>query len=310
MSTGHNNVHLALLLEGAPRVVGAMRKLCKQPFVLSLCLVAGVGLCLSIALVGAATPTARLACERCEEENRFVRIQQLSEESCRTSSRHLTHPLELRPEEWASVLLTLQVQRQAEGLLFRDPPGPMLPAFTPDEINHLSTALSEAFAQARPDECVVFGISRLNDVNMTEVITGGWFADGPSLHLILANYRKVVTMPSTRRLLWERPLRPDAGPHYDLVAGQHQTVVRESAAPTSIFSSTPSELRIDYQAMLPGGVADRVTSGQTHPSSSSNEASAPLLLEERLRALKRFHEQGLITENDYQTKRQQLLDQF
>ncbi|WP_413936474.1 SHOCT domain-containing protein [Nitrospira sp. BLG_1] len=309
MSTGHNNVHLALLLEGAPRVVGAMRQLCKQLSMLSLCLVAGVGLCLSIALVGAATPTARLACERCEEANRFVRLQQLSEESCRTSSRHLTHPLELRPQEWASVLLTLQVQRQAEGLLFRDPPSPMLPAFTPDEINYLSTALSEAFAQARPDECVVFGISRLNDVNMTEVTTGGWFADGPSLHLILANYRKVVTMPSTRQLLWERPLRPDAGPHYNLVARQHQTIMREAEALTSLFSSDLSELGIDYRAMLLGELEDSATSQPTHPS-LSNGAPPPLSIEEPLRALKRFLEQGLITEDDYRAKKQQLLDQF
>lgn len=277
--------------------------------VISLYGVIAIGLLPSATLVEAADPITRLACDRCEEENRFVRLQQVSEEAGATASHLRTHPLVLRPQEWTVLLSTLQVQRRAEGLLFRDPPGSVVPAFTPEEIRDLSTALSEAFAEARPDECVVFGLSRLNDVNMTELTTGGWFLEGPSLHVVLANYRKVVTMPGTRQLLWERPLRPDAGPHYDLVAGPHQTIVRESAAFTKWLSSTPSELSIDYHAILLGEPGD-VSPPQPERPSSSERARPPLSLEERLRALKRFHEQGLITEDEYRAKKQQLLDQF
>jgi len=110
------------------------------------------------------------------------------------------------------LLGTLRIQRQAEGLLFRDPPGPVLPALTPEDISYLSVALSKAFAQAQPHEMVVFGLSHLNAYQMTELTTGGWFVDGPSMHVVLPNYRQVVTMPGTRWLLWEHPLRPDAGP--------------------------------------------------------------------------------------------------
>jgi hypothetical protein len=276
--------------------------------IVSVCVVA-FGALSSATLVEAADPTTRLACDRCEEENRFVRLQQVSGEVGTTASHLRTHPLVLRPQEWTVLLSTLQVQRRAEGLLFRDPPGSVVPAFTPEEIRDLSTALSEAFAEARPDECVVFGLSRLNDVNMTELTTGGWFLEGPSLHVVLANYRKVVTMPGTRQLLWERPLRPDAGPHYDLVAGPHQTVVREPAAFTKLLSSAPSELSIDYHAILLGEPGD-ISPPQPARPSSSDRARPSLSLEERLRALKRFHEQGLITEDEYRAKKQQLLDQF
>ena len=260
-------------------------------------------------LVEAADPITRPACDQCDQADRFVRLQQVSGEASPTASQLRTHPLVLRPQEWTVLLSMLQVQRQAEGLLFRDPPGSVLPAFTPEDITFLSTALSKAFAEARPDECVVFGLSRLNDVNMTELTTGGWFLEGPSLHVVLANYRKVVTMPGTRQLLWERPLRPDAGPHYDLVAGPHQTIVHESPAFTKLLSSTPSELSIDYQAILLGEPGD-ILPPQLERPSSSERARPPLSLEERLRALKRFHEQGLITEDEYRAKRQQLLDQF
>lgn len=275
----------------------------------SVCLVVWLELPLSATLVAAASPMGRLACDQCEEADRFVRFQSVSEESRTGAPRQFTHPVVLTPAEWTALLTTLQVQRQAEGLLFRDPPGPVLPAFTPEDIGYLSAALSQALAQAKPHEMVVFGLSRLNSYNMTEVTTGGWFVDGSSLHLVLANYRKAVTMPGTRQLLWERPLRPDAGPHYDLVAGHHQTPVRDAGAWAGLLSNAPSEASISYQAALLGEPADPATSQQERPSSSDVFPPA-LSLEERLRTLKRLHEQGLITDDDYRAKKQQLLDRL
>jgi hypothetical protein len=135
---------------------------------------------------------------------------------------------------------------------------------------------------------VVFGMSRPNSYGMTELTTGGWFVEGPSLHVVLANYRKVVTMPSTRQLLWERPLRPDAGPHYDLVAGLHQTSVRSSGAWSGLFSSLPAELMISYQAVLLGepGEASAPKEPSTPPPGM---APPPMSIEDRLRALQRLH---------------------
>jgi hypothetical protein len=276
-----------------------------QLVVLKLCLLIGTFLCTTD--VEATTPITRPACDQCEEADRFVRLQQVAEESRAGAARQFAHPFVFTSEELTVVLSTLQVQRQAEGLLFRDPPGPVLPAFTPEEIGYLSAALSKAFAQARPHEIVVFALSHLNSYNMTEVTTGGWFVEGPSLHVVLANYRKVVTMQGTRQLLWERPLRPDAGPHYDLVAGTDQTSVRDSGAWSGLFSSAPSELSISYQAALLGEPGEASTLQQERPS---DEVPPALSLEERLRALKRFHDQGLITEEDYRAKKQQLLERL
>ncbi len=285
----------------------------KQLVVLSMSRIAVAGLLLSVTSVGAATPITspitRVACDQCEEAARFVRFQQVAEESRSALPRQLAHPFVLSSEEWTSLLKGLQVQRQAEGLLFRDQPGPVLPAFTPDEIEYLSRTLSQAFAQAQPNEMVVFGLSRLNTYNMTEITTGGWFLEGDTLHLILANYRKAVTMPSTRQLLWERPLRPDAGPHYDLVAGRHQTVMRDTGGWSGLFSSAPSELSILYQRALLGEPVDSVSPQQNRPSSSDGGPPA-LLLEERLRTLKQLHDQGLISDDDYRVKKQQLLDRL
>ncbi len=277
--------------------------------VLGLFLTAGCGLLLSGTCVGAATPITRAACEMCEEGARFVRLQQVTEDGRSAHLRSFAHPLVLSSEDWVPLLKGLQVQRQAEGLLFRDPPGPVLPAFTPDEIAYLSWTLSQAFARAQPNEMVVFGLTRLNAYNMTEITTGGWFLDGASLHLIVANYRKAATMPSTRQLLWERPLRPDAGPYYDLVAGQHQVLTREVGGWAGLFSVAPSELMIAYQAMLIGEPVGALPSSEAS-TLKSGIAPPALSLEDRLRVLKRLQEQGLITDEDFRTKKQQLLDQF
>jgi putative oligomerization/nucleic acid binding protein len=260
-------------------------------------------------------PATRIACGQCEEADRFVRLQTVPTHSRPVSSQGFTHPFALSPEDWKSILTELHVQRQAEGLLIPVPQGPVLSAFTEEEVSYLSVTLSKAFAQAQPNEWVVFGLTRSTPQGLTELTTGGGYVEGPSLHVVLANYRKVVTMPSTRQLLWERPLRPDAGPAYDLVAGNHQTIVRESGFVPSLLSSAPSELAIAYQALLLGEPAEASVTQKTTAATQMaipppTIIAPPLSIEERLQALKRLRAQGLITEEEYRAKKQQLLDQF
>jgi hypothetical protein len=286
-----------------------MRSLQRNLVLLGLFLIGTALPLLSHTRVVAATPGTRVVCDQCEEPDRFVRLQDASEVRGSADSRQFTHPFVLSPEEWSALLTELHVQRRAEGFLFRDPPGPVLPAFTPEEVGYLSTALSQAFAQVQASEMVAFGMSRPNSYGMGELTTGGWFVEGLSLHLVLANYRKVVTMPSTRQLLWERPLRQDAGPDYDLVAGSHQTIVRDSSVVSSLFSSSPSELMISYQAALLGEPVE--ASAPKESSTPPPEiTSTPMSIEDRLRALQRLHDQGLITDEEYRAKKQQLLDRF
>ena len=260
-------------------------------------------------------PATRVACGLCEQADRFVRLQTVTTDSRPVSSQRFTHPFALSAEDWKSILTALHVQRQAEGLLLPVPPGPVVPAFTEEEVSYLSVTLSKAFAQAQPNEWVVFGLSRATSQQLTEVTTGGGYVDGSLLHIVLANYRKAVSMPGTRQLLWERPLRPDAGSAYDLVAGNHQTIVRDAGFVAGLLSSAPSELAIAYQALLLGEPA---AASETEKSSAANQLpirpptiiAPPLSIEDRLQVLKRLQAQGLITEEEYRAKKQQVLDQF
>ena len=285
-----------------------------QQVSLGLFLIAG-SMLLTGGLTIAAAPATRIACGQCEEADRFVRLQAVGADDRPAGTQRLTHPFTLSPEDWTSILTELHVQRQAEGLLLSLPQGPMLSAFTDEETTYLSVTLSKAFAHAQPNEWVVFGLSRTTPQGLTELTTGGWYLEGASLHLVLANYRKVVTMASTRQLLWERPLRPDAGPSYNLVAGPHQVIVEDSGSMSRLLSSAPSELAIAYQALLLGeqttAAGSRDPSTMTpSPAHAPKTAPPPSSIEERLQALKRLHAQGLITEEEYRAKKQQLLERF
>jgi len=263
----------------------------------------------------AAAPATRVACGQCEEADRFVRLQTIIVDGGSTASHCCTHPFVLAPEDWQTILSVLRVQRQAEGLFMPVPPGPVLSAFTKEDIAYLSVTLSKAFTQAQPTEWVVFGLSHQTPQGLTEITTGGAYVEGPSVHIILANFRKVVSMPGTRQLLWERPLRPDAGPAYDLVADDHQTVVRDPNAGFNPFASAPAEVRIAYQTLLlreppAASVTPETMAVNPPPAPSPGHDPAPMSIEDRLRVLKRFHAQGLITDEDYRAKKQQLLERF
>ncbi len=279
-------------------------------FIVPLLLVAAASL--------GAAPATRVACGLCEQQDRFVRLQTVTTDTRPVDTQRFTHPFTLTPEDWTSILTELHVRRQAQGLLLPEPPGPVERAFTAEEVSYLSVTLSKAFAQAQDDEWVVFGLSRPSSQGLpelSELTTGGGYVDGSSLHIVLANYRKAVTMPSTRQVLWQSPLRPDAGPVYELVAVNHQAVVRNAGSVLGLLSSPPSELAIAYQALLLGeptsaSVTQKASAATPLPIHPPTIVAPPSSLEDRLQVLKRLRAQGLITEEEYRVKRQQLLDRF
>lgn len=270
----------------------------------------------SIGLFGQAcqtpAPPAPIPCGNCEEQDRIIRLQPAPHQN---GGPGYTHPFFLSPEDWKVILKSVRVQKQTQGFLFFKTTEPVEPAFTDDEIEYLSTVLSRVFQQAPPDARVVFALTRHPRTDLTEVTSGGWYVNGPSLHMVLANYRYAVTMSTVREILWQDPMWSEAGPFYDLVPGEHETVREEEGSSRGLLSPTLPTLSIEYKQLL---VAESVASptaqknpppGQLSPLPSQTSPST-LPLEERLQTLKRLKEQGLITDEEYRTKKQQLLDRF
>jgi hypothetical protein len=260
-------------------------------------------------------PPPRIACGACENQDRMIGFQTAPHQN---GLQAFTHPFLLSSEDWKLILKSIRVQSQNKMFLLFTTKGTVEPAFTDDEIDYLSATLSRVFAKARPEERVVFALSRTrtSDItDITEVTSGGWFVNGQSLHFVLANYRYAVTMPAVRELLWQDPMWSQAGPFYDFAPGEYQTVLEEEGSPRRLLTSSLPSLSIEYKQLL---LAESVSSptaqkspppGQLSPPPSQTSPSS-LSLEERLQILKRLRDQGLITDEEYRTKRQQILDRF
>jgi hypothetical protein len=257
-------------------------------------------------------PPARIACGTCEDQEHIIRLQpapHLGEQPA------YTHPFLLSPEDWKVILKGIHVQRQGQAFLLFTSNDPVVPAFEDDEIEYLSVTLSRVFGQARPDERVVFALSRHPSADLTEVTSGGWFVNGPTLHFVLANYRYAITMPTGREVFWQDPMWSEAGPFYNLVPGEHQTVAAEGGSVSELLSVTLPVLSIAYKPLLLGeppasrAVPNAVAGSEVSPR-PGNAPPPRASFEERLQMLKRLRDQGLITEEEYRTKRKQLLDQF
>jgi Short C-terminal domain len=256
-------------------------------------------------------PPAPIACGACEGQDRIIRLQPASHQGGQPG---FTHPFLLSPEDWKVILKSIHVQSLKQGLLIFTTKGPVEPAFTDDEIEYLSATLSRVFGQASPDERVVFALSRHPSADLTEVTSGGWFVNGPSLNLVLANYRYAVTMPTVLELIWRDPLWTKAGPFYDLVPGDQQTVAEEGSSIRQLFSSVPV-LSIAYKPLLLGEPpaspsAQNTVAGSELSPRPGNTSPPRASLEERLQILKRLRDQGLITDEEYRAKKKQLLDRF
>ena len=226
-----------------------------------------------------------------------------------------SHPISLSPEDWQLILRSIHVQKQDQMFLFFSTKGPVEPAFTDDEIDYLSAKFSRVFATAQPDERVVFALSRYETPGVTEVTSGGWFVSGQSLHVVLANYRFAITMPTVRELLWQDPMWTQSGPSYDLVPGDHQEVVLEEGSPRRLLTSPLPSLSVQYKELLVAesmpspAVKNSPSPGQLSPQRSQTPPPN-LSLEERLQRLKRLRDQGLITDEEYGAKRRELLDRL
>ncbi len=249
----------------------------------------------------------RIVCGECEQQDRFVRLQ-IPSQSLRQDRESFSHPLRFRPEDWKVILSAIRVQPRGNPfLLFLGPvKGQITEAFTADEVGYLSKTLSQAMAQANPNEWVVFGLSRQRSPELTEITTGGWYALGAELHLVLANYRFAVTTPTIQELAWENPLSTQSLT-YDFIPGNYQKDVSFKDGP---LGSAPKELSVAYQEFLLGepvgqpspqkGVAQPVPVGPSPPRS----------IKEQLQLLKELRDQGLITEEEYRLKRSRLLEQL
>ena len=231
-----------------------------------------------------------------EEESRYVRFQARYGQGQDGVALKFAHPMAFGEPEWAHLLDNIFIQEQQKLLALGATRSAPRPAFDEDEKRYLAKHLAEGFQKARPDEWVVFYLSHPREPGVVEIHSGGFFIEEGRLHLILANYRQPVSMAFIRKQIWNDPLRPAGDSFYDVIPQDHQTVqtVRRKDLTQSLLKQV-SELSIDYSARLNDDV-----SGDGEAVGSS--------IEDRLRILKRLRDRGLISEEQFRMRQEQLLE--
>jgi hypothetical protein len=189
------------------------------------------------------------------------------------------------------------------------------PAFTEEEIDYLSMTLSRAFTQASPEHWVVFGLSNPVLSSGSEMTTGAWYVEGTTLHLLLPNFHAPIRMDNLRQVLNRDPLFEvlDAT-RYEFLPSKYADEVSGKQSLLSFVRDETPHLAIEYELLLAGGPSPKRAQedeGVEAQSEKSGEiGSSPSSLDDRLATLKRLKDQHLITEEDYQRKKQALLDQL
>jgi hypothetical protein len=254
-----------------------------------------------------------------EEKNRVVRLETRLGHDKKPVEYGYQHPVDLTQKDSEKLLSSIYIRRSKTllGLLI-----PALgskdrePAFSADEIQFLSQHLPEALAEAKPNQRVTFLLQRPHGMGRREITSGAIFIRGDRLNFVLANDRAMLdqermAVPDEDNLLYVYD--PDA---FKFLPGKHQELVKADRKMLDQEGQLPATwLEMDYQKILsPQQTSEPQAtpepSLQTSPQTPSTEPSPASPLEEKLRVLKRLREQGLISEEEYQTKKKELLATF
>lgn len=232
-----------------------------------------------------------------EEESRSVRLQARYGEGQDGAGLKFAHPVALGEAEWRRLLANVLIQEQRKLLSLGTRQPVLRPAFDQNDTGYLAKYLAEGFQMARPDEWVVFYLSRPREPGVVEIDSGGFFIEGERLHLILANYRQPVSMAFIRERIVNNPLHQAGDGFYEIVPQHDQTLewVRRKDLTRSFLKQVP-DLSIDYIAQLHSDVSD--------------ETGVRTSIEDRLRILKRLRDEGVINEEQFRSKQDRLLERF
>jgi len=236
------------------------------------------------------------------------------------------HPAQLSAGEISGALASLQVVVEEDAAE---------PIFTPQEASVLGEAVARALAQAGPDQDVTFRSVGSRPLTSGKVLkgvsvnSGRIFQQAGKLNLILGDVRaksKTRTVygqweedfseprPAARSVSAEHEWKVVASQGVEQNAGRDDWLLFDDALLAALSAPAPAGASVAAPATSPPSatphqpapvvpVAPAVQDAPAAPAASSPEAD----MERRLRTLKDLHEKGLITEEAYRAKVEEIL---
>lgn len=233
-----------------------------------------------------------------EDEDHVVRL----DVTYRTGMQEHSHPAPLTSMELATVLRAIEVTPQRDlisGYLApytSDSPR----AFSEEQVQFLAPLLAKGLNHATPLEEVVFYLNQPRDRNIREITSGSLYLHEQALHFILANYRWATAGRMEAERVKTNPLTILGKSRYHVSPGPHGSAQSRQSW-LRIFSQTPQQLIIDYQALITSDSSTENRKSSEQPSDQSQP------LAEKLQLLRELKDEGFLTEQEFQEKKKQIL---
>ena len=238
----------------------------------------------------------------------FVKLQEIGLKDATRLA--MTHPAELDGEKIRGALAAL---RLSKSYMVGDKTPESRPVFDEAAVNYLVPNLVKAFAQANANEQVVFAYLSKDPIlifrNDRLNIATAWL-QGDVLNVKFNKlYAKVQGDTDARGN--ERRTQNDAkGLRVALDLAPGQSYSSDDADAVMI------DLNVDYSAVAVAAAApaEKTSAKNKKPAPTANAAPAPVVDErspkERLQVIEQLKKDKLITEAEYNTKRQEILNQL
>jgi hypothetical protein len=237
------------------------------------------------------------------------------------------HPLNVAPEVLRATL--------AQILLKRNKPEPV---FNEEELNEIAAPLAQALAQATPTQEVSLAVtgqhSGFGPLALRSVTTARVFQQGGQLNVILGLVRNefegqlrgagylIAFEPGQRAKPVSSGITLLAAQGADATVQRNDWLkfARLPAATSAPVATVPAGVSAATPAAVPAPVPPPAAAAPTAPAAPAlaAPASAPPVMNdalynktaERLKALQRLRDDGLITEKEFQEKRKAILAEF
>ena len=178
-------------------------------------------------------------------------------------------------------------------------------AFSHVNREFLASHASQALSRATPLEEVVFFWVNSRGNPIREITSGSLYVQDGELHVVFANYHQTTSSQGDVERARQNPLEVLGQPLYHVVPGPGGRLASEST--WERWFSQPRQHSIIPLSQVSLPVVDRE---ERNSEPSRAPQATPTSLREKLQELQTLQEEGLISEEEYQGKRRELLDRF
>jgi len=223
----------------------------------------------------------------------------------REGSPEYSHPASLTTEQVEKILQHIEVQPSS--LLDRIVGGSATTqqAFSDEQRDFFSLPLSKAFSQATSLETITFYWANPRGNGIWEITSGGMYLQEHDVHLVLPNYRHTIPAKAPPQIPRTHPLTQLGEPLYSLKGINPIRQLTHSLATEIWAPQTPHfvvPLQALSQAQLP---SNRPLEQIPHSLEETSES-----IRQRLKNIEELRNEGLLTEKEYQHKRQEILEKL